>query len=158
MPSDASMVEMASTLRDSGFDWLLVVPSTGLQALYDSYGAVDRCVYATREEEAIAVASGLRLGGGRPVVVIQQAGVGNAINAVLTLADAYEIPFPIIVFDRGIADPNPVQGVSSAGTTAILQALGCHSLDWDEPDAGDQFRACVTAGARWIFSPLAGSG
>lgn len=157
MLTDAAFDRMLRAFRDNGLGWLLTVPSAGLQRLYASYEAVDRCLYATREEEAIALASGLRLGGVRPVVVTQQTGVGNAINAVLSLADAYEIGFPVIVFDRTVDDPNLVQRVSSDGTARILRALGCVELDWERPDHADRLRVALETGIRWILSPLAGA-
>lgn len=147
---------MIEGLRENQLEWLLTVPSSGLQRLYASYEAEGRCLYATREEEAVALASGLTLGGARPVVVMQQAGVGNAINAVLSLADAYEIRFPVIVCDRTRNDPNPVQRVSSIGTTRMLHALGCVQVDWEQPDARPLLCAHLQAGARWILSPMVG--
>src|SRR5437762_14089753 len=88
---------------------IIVVPCTGLNPLYSHYERMGQCIYATREEEAIAIASGLAIGGALPAVVMQQSGVGNTLNAVFTLADAYCIYFPVVVLDRGVEDINPVQ-------------------------------------------------
>lgn len=157
MPSAAAIDRMLSTFRLNGLDWLLTVPSAGLQRLYASYEEAGRCLYATREEEAIAIASGLRLGGANPVVVMQQTGVGNAINAVLSLADAYRIPFPVVVLDRTVEDPNLVQRISSAGTAQVLRALGCVEFDWDRPAEASRLSASLEAGVRWILSPMVGA-
>ena len=149
---------LRAALRDDGIDWLLAVPAAGLQTLYDDFDAVDRLLFATREEEAIAIACGIALGAGRPAVVMQQTGVGNAINAVLSLADAYAIPFPIVVCDRTDHDPNPVQRVSSTGTLRALRALGCVELALTEPDADDLLRHALADRPRWIVVPLVGEG
>lgn len=148
---------MRDALTDNGLDWLLTVPTTGLQRLYKAFEDKGRCVFATREEEAIGLASGLTLSGGRPVVIMQQTGVGNAINAVLSLADAYKIRFPVIVCDRTAADPNVVQRVSSIGTAKALNALGCVHLDWESEKSQEEFRRHVQDGVRWIVCPAIGS-
>lgn len=158
MPSEAAVDRMISALAENGFEWLVTVPAAGLQRVYDSYEAIGRCLYATREEEAVGLASGLSLGGARPIVVMQQTGVGNALNAVLSLADAYDIRFPILVCDRTVDDPNPVQRVSSLGTARVLRALGCAELDWELPGAGRELGAQLQAGTRWILSPMVGGG
>jgi sulfopyruvate decarboxylase subunit beta len=75
-------------------------PVFRLNELYHSYEGVNRCLYLTREEEAIAVASGMSLTGAHPLVVMRQSGVGNCLNAVFSLSEAYDIFFPILVYDR----------------------------------------------------------
>ncbi len=158
MPSKAAVDRIIEALVRQQIDWLLTVPAAGLQDLYSSFESSAQLVYATREEEAIGLACGLVLGGCRPIVVMQQTGVGNAINAVLSLADAYELVFPILVADRTAQDPNPVQRVSSAGTRQALGGLGFVEVDWETPSAIEQFEAQVADGVRWIVSPMVGAG
>ena len=158
MLSEEALDRILLALSENGTEWLLTVPCAGLQRLYEAYDEAGRCLYATREEEAIALACGLVLGGARPVVVMQQTGVGNSINAALSLADAYEIRFPVIVFDRTANDPNLVQRVSSVGTCRVLDALGCAHLDWEASESRTEFRQHVEAGVRWIVCPMVGSG
>jgi hypothetical protein len=149
----ATLIEAAEA---ACIEWLLVVPASGLGAIYTRFGARDRCLFATREEEAVAIAAGLALAGRRPLVLMQQSGVGNALNAVLSLADAYQVRFPIVVCDRGEADPNPVQRVSSRGTAAVLQALGASWIDWEARDPARALRDLLVA-VRWIVCPLPGT-
>jgi sulfopyruvate decarboxylase TPP-binding subunit len=147
---------LVETLRSAGIDWVLTVPLSGMDGLYQEFAGRGRCIFATREEEAVATAAGLVLGGSRPIVVMQQSGVGNALNAVFTLADAYEIAFPILVFDRGESDPNPIQKASSRSTLPLLQQLGATTLaDWSGPGAlAVLSRALATPAGRWLISPL----
>jgi sulfopyruvate decarboxylase TPP-binding subunit len=133
---------------------LLVVPSSGLDPLYANYDRKGECIYATREEEAIAIAVGLTLGGRRPVVVMQQSGVGNCLNAIFSLADCYSIFFPILVFDRGEHDINPVQRISSHNTKMILSQLKMSILDPISPDAAAQFQAELALHTRWFLCPM----
>ena len=145
---------MLTAFKICKISWLLVVPSTGLDLIYSHYEQLKKCIYTTREEEAIAVASGLALSGENPLVLIQQTGVGNTLNAVFTLADAYKIDFPIMVCDRSEFDPNPVQQISSAKTKNILESLGYSTVDWSDPNSIKMFEDFISQGIRWIISPL----
>lgn len=137
-------------------NWLIVVPGSGLNAVYNYYEEHHHCLYATREEEAVALATGLALGGERPLVLMQQSGVGNALNAVFSLADAYQVFFPIVVCDRSADDPNPVQRVSSTRTRLVLHNLDCAFIEWHEADAIDKFKSLLEARQRWILCSLIG--
>lgn len=144
---------LIDTLRNCEINWLLVVPSSGLDELYDYYQKQERCVYATREEEAVALATGLALGGEHPILVMQQTGVGNALNAVFTLPDAYQVFFPILVCVRPEEDPNPVQRVSTQKTMLLLEKLDCSHIDWRDLNALEKFRSFVERQSRWIVCP-----
>ncbi|HEV2150653.1 MAG TPA: thiamine pyrophosphate-binding protein [Longimicrobiaceae bacterium] len=147
---------LAEALDAAGIGWLLTVPVSGMARLFDRYGERGRCLYATREEEAVAVAAGLALAGERPLVLMQQSGVGNSLNAVFTLADAYGIYFPILVCDRTTEDPNPVQRASARGTGAALQAIGCTRLDLRAESGVERFVEALDRRSRWLVVELRG--
>jgi sulfopyruvate decarboxylase TPP-binding subunit len=142
---------LLESLRSAEINWLLVVPASGLNELYRSYEAVNRCLYLTREEEAVAVASGMSLAGARPLVVMQQSGVGNCLNAVFSLGEAYDIFFPILVYDRGEDDVNPVQRISSKLTRMILLPLGCTTIDFSASGSQQKFLDTIARKQRWII-------
>src|SRR5688500_5702675 len=129
---------------------LIVVPATGLEAVFKHFEARERCIYATREEEAVAIATGLTLGGEKPVVVMAQAGVGNALNAVFTLADAYAVYFPILVCFRGKEDPNLVQRISASQTHLVLDALDCAPIEWVRESSKEDFKNLLDRRLRWM--------
>lgn len=137
-----------------GVGHLIVVPATGLEPVCRHFEAGGRCLYATREEEAVAIAAGLSLGGEKALVVMAQAGVGNCLNAVFTLADAYGIYFPILVCFRGEHDPNLVQRVSAEQTRRVLEALDCAEVSWDDPAGVEEFKRLVEQQQRWIRCSL----
>lgn len=153
---EAEIYRMLNAFSSCSIEWLLVVPASGLNSLYDYYQKRKRCLYVTREEEAVAIAAGLTLGGARPLIVMQQSGVGNSLNAVFSLADAYEIFFPILVFDRSEKDPNPVQRVSSKNTRLILENLGHAHIDWSEVNAGEKFKNLLDGQCRWVIATFEG--
>jgi sulfopyruvate decarboxylase subunit alpha len=137
-------------LEQANTDWLVVVPTSGLNAIYSQFEQRDRCLYVTREEEGVAVAAGLAVGGKTPLVMMQQSGVGNSLNAVFSLADAYGILFSILICDRGPDDPNEVQRVSSKKTSKVLNALDCVVVDFRSSDSPKLFAEFVHSRVRWI--------
>lgn len=152
---NAEQIErFAEALRVCDIKRLVVVPASGLEALYQRFAGKGDCIYATREEEAVAIAAGLTLGGEKAAVVMAQAGVGNCLNAVFTLADAYSIAFPVIVCFRGGEDPNLVQRVSAHETHMVLSALNCAEVSWDLPAAVKQFQTLIANRQRWIKCSL----
>ena len=137
-----------------GVKYLIVVPATGLEPIFLHFETRGQCVYATREEEAVAVATGLTLGGEKSIVVMAQAGVGNALNAVFTLADAYGVYFPILVCFRGKEDPNLVQRISARQTDVVLKALECAEISWKDDNSRQHFKDLIDNRQRWIKCAL----
>ena len=146
----AQTQRLVDALEGCGIEYLIVVPATGLEAVFKHFEARERCIYATREEEEVAIAAGLTLGGEKPVVVMAQAGVGNALNAVFTLADAYSIYFPILVCFRGKEDPNLVQRISASQTHLVLDTLDCVPIAWESESSKVDFRNLLERRQRWI--------
>jgi sulfopyruvate decarboxylase alpha subunit len=54
-----------------------------------------------REEEGVGVIAGQHVGGVRGALFLPTAGVGNAINALASLAIPYHIPLPMFIGWRG---------------------------------------------------------
>jgi sulfopyruvate decarboxylase subunit alpha len=55
----------------------------------------------TREEEGVGIAAGASLGGKKPAILMQNSGLGNSINALLSLTKLYGLPLPLIISQRG---------------------------------------------------------
>src|SRR5512139_2681556 len=56
----------------------------------------------TREEEGVGICAGAALAGRRPALFVQSSGLGNMINALLSLTQFYELPLAIFVSRRGV--------------------------------------------------------
>jgi sulfopyruvate decarboxylase alpha subunit len=83
-----------------------------------------RLVGVHREEEAVGILSGLFLGGQRGAMLVQSSGLGNALNALGSLAMAYHIPFPLLVSLRGeLGEFNPAQLHMGRAVPGCLDAL-----------------------------------
>ena len=57
-----------------------------------------------REEDGVGIGAGVVLAGKRPLVSIQSSGLGNMLNALLSLSCVYHFPLPILASWRGVCD------------------------------------------------------
>ncbi|MDD1681999.1 MAG: sulfopyruvate decarboxylase subunit alpha [Methanoregula sp.] len=79
----------------------------------------------TREEDGIGVCAGLVLAGKRPAMVIQSSGLGNSLNAMMSLTKTYDLPLPVIASWRGVQDEIiPAQVPFNSAIPGILDATG----------------------------------
>ena len=77
-----------------------------------------------REEEGIGVVAGQYVGGKRGAVLMPTSGVGNAINALASLAIPYQIPMPLFIGWRGdLGEFNAAQVLMGQALRPILDAL-----------------------------------
>lgn len=56
----------------------------------------------TREEEGVGISAGAALSGKRPAMFVQSSGIGNMINALLSLTSFYQLPLAVFVSWRGV--------------------------------------------------------
>ncbi len=115
-------------LEDAGVTLAASVPDTWIGRLMSvvrkSKGIRSvRAVDVAREEEAVAVACGAALAGGRGAVLIQNAGLLNCGGILAGLVELYRIPCFFIVSFRG-DDRDPIYYHVPKGrvTEATLQA------------------------------------
>jgi sulfopyruvate decarboxylase subunit alpha len=113
-------------LEREGFDFFAGVPCsllTGVIRLLDSeprYGYVS----AVKEDAAVGMAAGAYLGGGRPVVFMQNSGLGTSFNALASLTLMYELPLLIVVSWRGQGKDAPEHLLMGQITGDVLDTLG----------------------------------
>ena len=90
-------------LEAAGVTLAASVPDTWIGKLMATVRASPkiRAVDAAREEEAVAIACGAGLAGGRGAVLIQNAGLFNCGGVLAGLVDLYRIPCFFIVSYRG---------------------------------------------------------
>lgn len=89
-------------------------------------GADVEYLAAANEGEAVAIAVGARIGGRRPVVVMQNSGLGNAVNPLTSLASTLEVPVLLMVTWRGEpgSPDEPQHRLMGAITPELLDAMG----------------------------------
>lgn len=95
--------EMLTALSASGFDFFCGVPCSLLKGLVSllEKDAAKGYVSATREDSALGMAAGAFFGGKRPMVLMQNSGLGVSVNALASLHTLYEIPVLLLISWRG---------------------------------------------------------
>ncbi len=85
-----------------------------------------RYVYAGNEGDAVAIASGASLAGVGGVVMMQNSGLGNAVNPLTSLNHTFAIPVLLIVTLRGDPDglaDEPQHQLMGAISTQMLETM-----------------------------------
>lgn len=82
-------------------------------------------VYATREDEAIGIASGVSFSGKKALVYMQNSGLGNIGDALTSLAQLYNLPMLLIISYRGLEHDKdfPEHSIMGELTEPFLKAL-----------------------------------
>lgn len=90
-------------LRHREFGPFVGVPCSYLAGLLDVLAAGNRDDYlpVTNEGEAVAIAAGASLAGRMPVVLLQNSGLGNAVNPLTSLTTVFGLPVLLLVSWRG---------------------------------------------------------
>ena len=88
-------------LLAAGFDFFAGVPCSLVRSLLAELERRRLYLGETREDAALGVAAGAWLAGRRPVVVMQNSGLGVSLNALGSLHILYEIPCLLLVTWRG---------------------------------------------------------
>ncbi len=144
-PSWAQAV--VGALKASGVRYVAHVPDTPLGhllRLMEPDPAFD-VTAATREEEAVGIAVGIGLGGGRPVAMMQTSGLGNALNALASVAVPYQVPLVLLISQRGEGGEwNVAQVAGGRLVRPALDALGIqHFTLAGEPEVAPTVRAAA---------------
>ena len=77
------------------------VPDSTMKYFIDQGFKRKKILIATREEEAIGIASGFALSKSNSLVFMQNAGFANSISTITSLVQLYEIPLIFLVGWRG---------------------------------------------------------
>jgi sulfopyruvate decarboxylase subunit alpha len=95
--------EMLAALKGAGVDFFCGVPCSLLKGLVSLLEKDHDAHYvsATREDSALGMAAGAFFGGKRPLVLMQNSGLGVSVNALASLHTLYEIPVLILISWRG---------------------------------------------------------
>jgi len=82
-------------------------------------------VNLTREEDGVGICAGLAMAGGRPALHMQSSGLGNSLNAIMSLTVTFGLPLPILASWRGVyREAIPAQVPFNRAVPEVLAALG----------------------------------
>ena len=94
---------LAGLLEAQGYDFFTGVPCSMIEGLIATLEAHPRLPYvpAVREDVAVGLAAGAWLAGRRPLVLMQNSGLGTSMNALVSLSLMYRLPALLLVTWRG---------------------------------------------------------
>ena len=94
---------IVNALLSSGTNFACSVPCSLLSGVLDELSKERTITHVpvTREEEGVGVCAGAFLGGGRPALLMQNSGLGNSLNALLSLTSFYELGLFLLIGFRG---------------------------------------------------------
>jgi phosphonopyruvate decarboxylase len=97
--------DLAGLLEAQGYDFFSGVPCSLIESLIATLETHPRLPYvpAVREDVAVGIAAGAWLAGRRPMVLMQNSGLGTSMNALVSLSLLYRLPALLLVTWRGHA-------------------------------------------------------
>lgn len=93
---------LINILRTSGINPVLSLPCEKIKNILEMLKSNFFHIPLTREEEGVGISAGAALAGRRPAMFVQSSGMGNMLNALLSLTKTYELSLAIFVSWRGI--------------------------------------------------------
>ncbi|MFQ5839264.1 MAG: thiamine pyrophosphate-binding protein [Candidatus Methylomirabilales bacterium] len=141
--------DLIAALEGEGFDFFTGVPCSLFTGILGALEARFPGTYlpAVREDAAVGIASGAYLAGRRPVVLMQNSGLGTCLNALVSLNLIYRIPLLLLVSWRGYDGKDaPEHLIMGEISPRLLETIG---LPWQEiqPDG-------VAEAVAWAASTL----
>src|SRR6185369_12835882 len=119
--------DFAARLERHGFDFFTGVPCSLIEDLIAVLERGSRAPYvaAVREDAAVGVAAGAWFGGRRPVVLMQNSGLGTSLNALASLSLMYGLPVLLVVTWRGFGGQDaPEHILTGEISPKLLELLG----------------------------------
>ena len=122
----------ASTFLDAcharGVRFITGTPCSYLKPLINAVIDDSRFLFrdAVNEGDAVAIAAGAALAGEKPVVMFQNSGLGNAVNALTSLCYPFRVPVLLVVTHRaepGGEPDEPQHEQMGRITTALLDTM-----------------------------------
>ncbi|MFM1652438.1 phosphonopyruvate decarboxylase [Brevibacillus sp. B_LB10_24] len=150
--------EFGAELQKWGFAFFSGVPCSLLKNLINY--AINECEYvaAANEGDAVAIAAGAYLGGKKPVVLMQNSGLTNAVSPLVSLNYPFQIPvlgFVSLRGEPGVPD-EPQHELMGQITTQLLDLMQVkwQYLSADMEEAKRQLRQanqCINGNQPFFF-------
>ena len=133
--------DFVKALQDIGLDFFTGVPDTILGGIIADLTEKRLYTPAVREDEAVAMAAGAFLGGKIPAVLMQNSGLGNALNVLESLNLIYQIPCILLVSWRGFEGKDaPEHLVMGQTMTQLLDTVRIPYRTLSEESVVDDLR------------------
>jgi len=139
MDAKARAQTILQGVKKAGINLIASLPDINCLDLIDALEADGEIIHVPlcREEEGIGICAGARLVGKKPAILMQNAGLLNSCNGIVTTGIQLELPILLVIYYAGdIGD----RGFARVGTATIpvLDALGvrhyllrsAEEIDW----------------------------
>ncbi|MDR1902032.1 MAG: phosphonopyruvate decarboxylase, partial [Treponema sp.] len=156
--------KFGTALKARGFDFYSGVPCSFLKDLINY--SINECDYvmAANEGDGAAICAGAYLGGRKPVLLMQNSGLGNAVSPLTSLHGVFRIPllgFVSLRGEPGLAD-EPQHELMGPITAAMLETMGiAHEVladnDGDAEAQLERADQCFARGKSFFFIVKKGS-
>ncbi|OPX62645.1 MULTISPECIES: sulfopyruvate decarboxylase subunit beta [unclassified Methanoregula] len=117
--------QIIDELKVQGIDLVSAIPCDKAKGLFFRLPEAFRHIGLTREEDGVGISAGAYLAGARPLIALQSSGLGNMLNAILSLTVTFGLPLPILASWRGGTNETiPAQIPFNRPLPRILAAAG----------------------------------
>jgi sulfopyruvate decarboxylase, beta subunit len=141
--------QIIGELKNQGIDLVCSIPCDKAKGLFYRLPDEFRHIGLTREEDGVGISAGAYLAGARPLVAIQSSGLGNMLNAILSLTVTFGLPLPVLASWRGCeGEKIPAQVPFNRPLPKILAAAGIACTEVSGPDAAPEIGRAVAAAYR----------
>ena len=122
-------------LKEAGVDLIATLPDINLKdllRLIEADGQVNH-VPLCREEEGIGICTGAYLVGKRCALIMQNGGLYNSVNGIVSTLLHYQIPLLLLIYYAGDIGDRTFS-TTGAMTEPVLEALGIRSYILRRPE------------------------
>lgn len=122
-------------MQAASVDLVLSLPCNMLTGVLDEIDRRDILRIAVcREEEGVGIAAGAALAGKKPILVMQNSGLGNCINALASLTGLYRLPLFLLMSHRGgPGEPIAAQIPMGQAVPGLLDSLNIPHIRVEKP-------------------------
>uniref|UniRef100_A0AAU3GSP1 Thiamine pyrophosphate-binding protein n=1 Tax=Streptomyces sp. NBC_01401 TaxID=2903854 RepID=A0AAU3GSP1_9ACTN len=154
--------QLVQAFVDRGFSHFTGVPCSLLKGVFrvlEGDGAAQgrdlSYLPAPREDSALGVASGLAAAGARPVVLMQNSGLGYSLNVLTSLNLIYDLHVPLIVSWRGHDGNDAVEhDVIGRELTNLLDVFGLRHTVFDPEQPYASVDRCLAKAEDGRYTPV----
>ncbi|MCX8042568.1 MAG: sulfopyruvate decarboxylase subunit alpha [Desulfobacterota bacterium] len=122
---------IVESMKRAGVDIICSVPCNllaGILAEIDRRGFTH--IRVCREEEGVGIAAGAALAGKRSLLLMQNSGLGNSLNALVSLTALYRLPLFLLMSRRGgSGEQISAQMPMGCAAPRLLRTLGIEYCD-----------------------------
>ncbi len=116
---------LLNSIKLAGIDFVVGLPCINFKDMINSIETDNNMKYIsiTREEEGVGICSGLWIGGKKSILLLQNSGLGNSINGIMSLNKLYGIPLILLISLRGVENEKMIGQIPMGNITYDLLNL-----------------------------------